>query len=142
MNVLHNNSAPKIKKFAFLILIGLLFSNFGCDDRRTTVTEPDQIIISVGAFSSGSLVADFIFTQDLNTDNVSLVIQNVSQMFVSFDYTINFSISSQGWTSDGSVSRMAVGASEDKGIVAFDSPTLTENGFRSIVLTSVVFGEP
>lgn len=130
----------QLKKLALLIPVSICLIGAECNGHRTTITEPDQIIITVRKFSSGSTVADFVFTQNLNNDNVSLVIQNVSQRVVSFNYTINFSVSGQGWTNDGSVTQVPIGGSVDKGTIAWDSPTIIENGF-TIVLSSIVFGE-
>ncbi len=120
-----------------------LLAQPACCNRGSTITGPNEIIIVVPVPTIGRAVANFVFTQDLGSDDVSLEIQNVSQRVASFNYTINFSVSGQGWTHQGAVSMLEVASNSDEGVVAFDSPTLTLRGFiiviSSIVLDGVAF---
>ncbi len=118
-----------------LAALSIIFS--GCVNGGNTITGPDETIVIIRVPTLGSPVADFIFTQRTDSDDVSLAIQNISQSIASFNYTINFSVSGQGWTDDGSVNMLGIGATENVGLIAVDSPTILESGYI-IVLTSVV----
>ncbi len=129
-----------MKKTAVEILMLVFLSAYlaACQiNGGNTITGPDETIVVIRIPVVGDPIADFIFTQRIDNDDVSLVIQNVSQATASFNYTINFSVSGQGWTNDGSVNMLGVGASADRGLIAIDSPTILESGFF-IAISSVV----
>lgn len=128
-------------RLAAVVVIGLSILTLpACDDTSIMTGPVETVVVVTVRDNSFDPLMDFVFTQNNDSMDVSLRIQNTSQReILSFNYSINYSVSGRGWVVADSAGPIPIGESLQIGIIARDSPILTQNGF-SVTVSSVIFG--